>query len=69
MASILSSIVFVKTGNGEKVYTGTAYSKGGQWRIHKVKLWQSSKDMIQEIREISVMMWLEGSLTLGLNYS
>ena len=74
MASILSSIVFVKTVSGEKVCMGTAYSRVDNEEFVKLNFKafrQSSKDMIQEIKENSIMFMVGRFLnvcTYALDY-
>ena len=56
MASILSSIVFVKTVSGEKVCMGTAYSRVDNEEFVKLNFKAFRRSC----------WWLEGSLTLDL---
>ena len=61
MSSIISSVIFVKSVNGEKVSTGIAYSRTDHQEFIKInfKAFRNNNEiMIQEIKENSIMLMI-----------
>ena len=68
MASILTSIVYIKAVSGVNVYTGIAYSRidGEEFvKLNFKAFRQNSEEMVQEIKENSIMMMIGRFLNVG----